>query len=520
MNFILRHRLLLLAVLGMLAASAFFYQLGGRSIMCGWPIVAVHNWQQYGLGELHGKLVTNPGGFEVLTKPDIYKGHRAASMYPVYAAEKLLDWAGDGEVMAHLALTLALFFSVWFLMGRGGLAVVTATAVALCPSYSVYPAVLDPNSMALYPMLAYAALVIPIFTAPTISPLQLALLAVITYAYTSLNWISAFGHGIFFCALLAMPSVSWARLRIYLGLAGLSVGVVGGLSVLDKMGVGQSAGAPVSFQAFLAGYTWGHSGYGEDLTTVKAMVRLGVVNSIGLLPLLALLVYLLAKLRKSGGGRILPALLPFTAAALGVMSMRNYFGHHPWMAAPLLLPGLVLSLALLRRQIADETRVQPGPLQGALFLLGCGVYALLVVGAYRAYHAENLDVLALIRQHTARADTIVLVENLDARLAFQAGNLAENGDRRLVVLPTLETPVTGAGNFFVLSATNLSGRLPVVARSEKPALLSSPLVRKLSAWYASHIARRRFKDQPMEQHAGFSASTDFALYRLNQPARP
>jgi len=504
-----RPRLLILSAFGVLVVSALFYMLVGHEETSSWPGNAVHNWNEYGFRALHGKLVTNPGGFEALTKPVIYLGHRAASYYEVFAVGKLLGWAGDGLLMFHLVFSLALFFSVWFLLGRSQLAAAGAAATALCPGYTIYPTVLDPNAVALYMALPYAAIMIYVLSGKIISPLQLVFLALLTFGYTSLNWSTAFGHGILFCTLLVIPALPWTRLAIYVGLAALSVGVVACQSVLDKINVGPGAAGGSNFKEFLSGYTWGHNGYGIHVTTAKAIVRLSAANAMGLLPLLGFSAWLAVKFRPANRSVDLLAFLPLLAAVLGIMTMRNYFGHHPWMAAPMLIPGLVLSLAaLLKRNPAENAGGQKKFFAG-LFLAGSLVYALLILGAHRVYHAESLELTALVLQHTQRNDTIVLVQNLDPQMAEQTDALAESCDRRIVVLPDLNAPRPAGENLLLLSAAPLA-QLPLVAHSEKSALRALPLVQPLSTWYAQKISKRNAQDQ----HFEYTVGTIFGLYRL------
>ena len=115
----------------------------------------------------------NPGGFEALEHPDTYKGHRPAAYYPVLLTGKLLGWLGDSLLIYHALFSVALFFGVWFLLGRGPLALVGGFAAALCPGYSVYPSVVDPNAMALYMVVPYAAVLVNFLTAKELPPLRL-----------------------------------------------------------------------------------------------------------------------------------------------------------------------------------------------------------------------------------------------------------------------------------------------------------------------------------------------------------
>lgn len=498
--------------LPVLAVTLMLALLVGRGESSIWPANCVHNWEQYGFSALHGKLVSNPGGFETLEKPDIYKGHRAASFYPVFAVGQLLNRLGDTLLMFHLVFTVALFFSVWHLLGRSGLAAAGAAIASLCPGYTIYPTVIDPNAVALYMVVPFGAIMVRSLAAKKLAAWHIALLTLLTFAYTSLNWSTAFGHGILFCALLALPAVPWTRVGLYLVMAGVSVGIVGALSVLDKMGGGHgSAGAGGgSFLTFLAGYTWGHCGYGADLTTLKAIVRLTAVNTLGLLPLLTFLGWLTWKIRQADGRWDALVFLPLAAAMSGVLLMRNYFGHHPWMAAPMLLPGMIMTLCLLIRRNPVEISGGKKISTGFAFLIISLGYALVVLGAHRAYHSEPLELSSLVLHHTTRTDIIVLVTNLDPQMAAQAEPLSETTDRRVIVLPDLKTPPAVVGNLFVLSATDLSAQLTATAHSEKPALLSLPLVHELSAWYAAHISRRGAQDK----HFTYTTGATFGLYRL------
>ena len=505
-----RFAIMVLSCLWVIIVMAFFYVLRGHGDASGWPANAVHNWNQYGFGALHGKLVTNPGGFAVLTNPEIYSGHSAVSYYPVFATGLVLGWLGDGILIYHLIFSLALFLSVWFLLGRGQLAWICAFAALLCPGYSIYPTVVDPNAVALYMTLPFAAVVVFILTGHCISPLRLTFLAVVVFAYTSLNWSTLLGHGILFCALLVMPAVSWRRLGIYIALASLSGGVVGSLAVIEKMGLSAGHAGAGHFLDFLAGYTWGQTGYGVDLTTNKAILRLSVVNCIGLFPLLGFIAWFLVKFRYADPRKDMLAFLPLLGSISGIMTMRNYFGHHPWMATPMLLPGLVLSLVLLLRPRVNESDGSKHSFVGWKYIVCCFFYALMVLAAFRLYQADSLEVASFVCQHTDRSDIIAVAKNLDPEMSRQADYLSEKCDRHLVVLDDLKNPPIDGGNVFLLSAARLPSQYLMIAQSKKPSLLSMPLVRDLSAFYAQKIARRNAEDR----HFDYTANATFCLYRL------
>src|SRR5437773_7995719 len=137
--------------------------------------------------------------------------------------------------------------------------------------------------------------------------------------------------------ILVAPSITFRRMALYVGLAGGSALLVVAFSVIQKYG--QST----SLTHFLAGYAWGNIGYGQGLTTGRAIVRLATVNTLGLFPLLLLCVYVMIKRPRAAHSQKWLCVLPLLTTILGIGALRNYFGHHPWMAGPFLLVGVVLS---------------------------------------------------------------------------------------------------------------------------------------------------------------------------------
>src|SRR5471030_1823827 len=106
---------LILAVIG---CSAWLQYLIDDGLGIGWPQNVVRNWQQFGLFSLHGKLVTNPGGFEAAANPDVYKGMSPVCLYPAYFATQIFSWTGLGTMSFHILLALAVFWAIWNLLGR------------------------------------------------------------------------------------------------------------------------------------------------------------------------------------------------------------------------------------------------------------------------------------------------------------------------------------------------------------------------------------------------------------------
>src|SRR5262249_14344989 len=111
----------------------------------GWPHHVIRNWQDFGFLNLGGKLVTNPGGFDVTSHPDVYKGMSPVSLYPAFIATKLFGLTDLGTMPFHLLIALAVFWGIWKLLGEDNFAFVTAALAILLPGYLRWQRILDPN---------------------------------------------------------------------------------------------------------------------------------------------------------------------------------------------------------------------------------------------------------------------------------------------------------------------------------------------------------------------------------------
>jgi hypothetical protein len=491
--------------------------LADGNTQSGWPNNVVRNWEQFGFWTLQGRMVANSAGFGALSNPEVYGGHRAASLYPVFVVKRLFAWTGAGTLAFDVVLCLLVVVSTWVLLGKGRLGWIAGAATGLCPGYIYYQGWLDPNAISLLLGLPFAAIVLPRLSKPSLSVLEVALLILLSAAYTLLNWTTVFAHGIFFACLLARRSLPRSRLALYLVMAGISVAVVGALSVLSKIGGAAGPGQAGAFKDFVAAYTWGPGGYGSGMTTGKAALRLLFANTVGLLPLLLVGAWVLARGEKPADGSRWRSLWPLAAAILGVASMRNYFGVHPWMSVPMLLVGVVCSLRVLVVRESGAAAQTPAPsgrgmLAPAGFLAGCFAYAVVVTLMQRVHNAEAYSLLSMVRDHTVRADVIVLVQATDPQMAADAEVQMCCMDRRVVVLKDLSDWSGWAERAFVVSRAKFE-QLPLVATTTPPAAASWPLVQDVLAWYAQRVARR----VPGEQH--FRFGTTCYLYELSGAPR-
>jgi hypothetical protein len=486
---------LLMVVLALTASGILLYLTDGNLDQGAYNNV-MRNWEQYGILTLKGGLVQNPGGYEALTKPWIHPGYSPTCIYPVFLVRRLFAWTGAGTLAFHVALSLAVLLSTWFLLGKSRVAWVAGVAAILCPGYALLPPALDPNPLAILMGFPFVAIVLAQLGKPSLSPRALAVVFLVIAAYTALNWSTAFVHGMVLAYLLVARKIPRRRVGMYVAWAGVSVLLIGSILVRQKLGSG--AGGSVGFKDYFASYGWGAGGYGTYLTMGRAVMRVLFVGVVGLLPLLLVCAYMLINRPKSNAMRVWIAFSPLAAGILEICVMRNWLGHHPWITASVFLVGLILSMKLIAERLeesssAGESRGGGKVLLPAAFLAGCFAYGAVVISLADLHNADAHAVVALLRVHTARSDAIVIMET-DLALAGSADTVAGYGDRRVVVLPDLSAVEQVGGRAFLIS-TSAEIRLPLVARTSPPALLSNPLVQKMLALYSRKIARRFPKNQ-------------------------
>ena len=460
-----------------------------------WPSNVVRNWQQFGLFNLHGQLVQNPGGFEATTNPDIYKGMSPVCLYPAYFITQFFAWTGLGTMSFHLLLALAVFWAIWQLLGRNSFALTVAAVAILCPGFGRWQKILDPNVIPVLLGLPYLAIVISILKRPQLGWAGGAGLFLLTLVFMALNWTTAWFLAPGALLLLGLPQINRRAVILFIGLTGLGSLLFAIGLIIVKMGSGHAGHG--NLLLFLQGYTWGNVSYGAGLTTGKAFVRLAFVNGVGLLPLLLLGGWVAATGFRHGNRKNWFALSPLAVTVTEVAFMRNYFGHHPWMAAPVLLVGLVFSVALLR--IQNETGVAVSDGKTRIFLLPsivllCFFYGLAVIEFYRA-NAENGRVLAhLIRHHTERSECIVIVKSIDPQTADIAARFNDSLDRRVLVADDLaHLPIQK--HCVILSAVPFKDGLPLRAQASVGETHSQSFLQKACTWFNHAIARRQPGDR-------------------------
>lgn len=486
----------ILCLLFILAGFGWLQYLVDDGLGTGWPHTVVRNWQQFGFFNLHGRLVTNSGGFEALSNPVIYKGMSPVSLYPAFFATQIFGWTGLGTLSFHILLALATFWAIWDLLGRNLFAWLTAAVVILSPGYFRWLDILDPNDITVVLGLPYIAIVIAILKRPEAGPATTAGLLLLTVAFISLNWTTAWVLGPCSLLLLGLPYIKRREAFLFIASVGTGSVLFVVFSVLVKTGHAQAGSG--NFVQFLRGYTWGDVGYGSGLTTTRAFTRLAFTNLVALLSVFLLAGWVLIKYFRRGEARSWFALSPFGLILVEIAFMRNYFGHHPWMAAPLLIVGVVFSLVLLRSRPENSgaAPATPAPKMWLpVVLLVCFIYGLMVVEFFRANGPEGRVLLQLVRQHTQRQECIVIIKSLDPETALIAGRLGESFDRRTLVVDDLDHLPADIDGMVILSARPAENGLHLRAQTTASKATMERWLAKSADWFNHNIARRQPGDR-------------------------
>jgi hypothetical protein len=120
---------------------------------------------------------------------------------------------------------------------------------------------------------------------------------------------------------------------------------------------------------------------------------------------------------------------------LSILGMRNYFAHHPWMALPVLMVGLVLSMEQLLKlphaSLPAEVFLKRNARWIGPGVVACGlVYGCAVTFMMQANATELNGLMTFIRQHTPRNAILLIPEN-ESWLANNTERLNSILDRKM-----------------------------------------------------------------------------------------
>jgi hypothetical protein len=453
----------------------------------------LRNWEQFGLLSMHGQLVTNSGGYQALSHPEIHYGMSPLYMYPVYFMTLLFNWTGLGTLSYHILMALAVFWGAWVLLGKNYFAVVVAAILILVPGYMRWQKLLDPNAISIVPVIPYAAIILSFLRKPSLHPLLLATAFILTLAFMALNWTTVWVCGPCLILFWGMPGVN-RRSLIWLVAVVLTSGTLIVIaSFISKSGMHRNHESLSQIVAYMNGYFWSSSGYGQGLTTGRAFFFLAFTNTVALLPLWLAMAY--AVFRCAWADVRVPwlvVLAPLGLTIIEIVIMRDYFGHHPWMASPVLLVGALFSLALLRALTPVGTFDEiPLAVVPAATLL-CFLYGLAVLIFFRANALNSLSMVALVRENTPRSDDIVVVKSADPASAALANRFDEEVDRHVVLVDDFNGLAAEKVPYFILSSVSINGPFSLVAQKSVD---DREWANRVADWFNHSIAHRRPGDR-------------------------
>jgi len=476
-----------------LIGSLALYQTVPVSFRCGiWGHNVLVNWQDFGFYALKGQLVYNPGGYNLPDHPLVYAGHRAFGLYPAYFVDWLFGGCDSGRPF-YVAFSLVIGISVWWLLGLNLAGMVAAICVIFSPIFTRMVPQLDLFAIPIFFGIPFLGGIRGVLEREKLTLGSWALILGIVTVYAPLNWttIGAFTITLVYLAVALQKQLKNVLLfALIVGVAGL---LVLGLSLASKVGGGGTRSN--IFSMLYNTYLFGPLGYDKGgMTWIKAITRLMAANVVGLLPLwlfLCWVVWTVVRWEKKAAWSLALPLLPLVTAVLFIGGLRNYFAHHPWMAGPVIICGIVFSARLLidRTGSADgphESNAQRDWFRLAVVGLVCFAYGFIVVSVFKINQAEEDEILLLAKQNTTRRDVIFFSPKNEPWIAQLPGLM----DRAL--LPFTDELANNLSmqhvTCYELTGHALPGKNTLVAQTE--ALPPQGLVARLLGWYRTHIAKR------------------------------
>ena len=460
-----------------------------------WGPTVLRNWHDFGFFQLHGKLVYNPGGGGLPDHPIVYGGHRALSLYPAYLASHL---PGKEGLAYFLCLSLAIGLGVWRLLGGGLTGMTAAVLTVFTPCFVDTLPTLDTLDIPVLLSIPFLCWIRDLLAPEKISFRALVLLLVLVAAYAPLNWTTILGFGIVMAYLAAALPGKFRRVILFACITGVAGALVLAISLIDKAGDSHHAMRTEQFSKLFNNYLWGAEGYGgqNPMTTGKAFSRLAIIGVISLLPLWIFFIRLAVRtLRqtKNPMASLFKPSWPLLAASGLVGGLRNYFAHHPWMAGPVFICGIVFSCRLLLDQAPPvaPAESEKGTFRAALSwawpaVLGLA-YSLGILLCLRV-NTASVDALVRLTGHTDRQAVIYFSPQTDPWLAANTKRL-DLLDRVIKPLPEGNLPTKTADQFLLTSQTSPAYGTALASTQSEPDFFS-PFVARLLDWYRVHVAKR------------------------------
>jgi hypothetical protein len=241
----------------------------------------------------------------------------------------------------------------------------------------------------------------------------------------------------------------------------------------------------------------GYGGIPMDWTT--ALRRIAVANLIGLMPFLIGILFVAWKSGIAKTFRI-SHFLPLTASGLCICVLRNYFAAHPWMAAPVLLIGLI---ATLKVQLDYQTQEIPEKKTGipnmywAMIAIASLIYSLMIIEVFRLNSSTSDSIAKMVKTHTQRGDLLVIDPTSfgDRPVEKWLGDLCDRSAIQKNPLNSIQK--NGDTDFFILSIQSTKEGFVEVAKTSDFKNEPSQILSKLLRLYRNKISRRSESDSPL-----------------------
>lgn len=482
-------------VLWLLAgAIVLFYVLPETARNCSWTNNVLRNWEQFGFLNLQARLVQNPGGVGVFENPQVYLGHRAASLYPGFVVGHLFGGAGEYFLPFYLLLSLLVIVSIRGLLEYPYPGFLFAALVVFSPGYLRTATALDPLGVVVMLGFPVTFWLSQLLRVERLRAGHVALLVLLTAAFAALNWTCVFVFALLLAWLAKSRPGGFRRLTGFTALVFLCVVAVSVISVMDKAQGHESESLAARIRPFYNGYLFGPTGYdGAPMNWSKALARLVTANLVGLLPLVLFFAYVLGRAWKQFDTAVFGTVGTVAIAAAMVLGLRNYFAHHPWMAAPVLTLGMLLSLQSLLQLAAKQkvTLLEPPQKAVTLAIIGSFAYGILLAFMLRVNSIEQNNFITFVRGHTAR-QTIIHIPEGDVWLVQNSPRLTAMLDR-VIAIQSNGTATVRGDHVLTTKLAEQHGRL--VAQSDNEKSWAVRLAELPLEWYRKTIVRRRVGDR-------------------------
>lgn len=443
-------------VQGLLIAgvAAGFYWLAPPSEKDGaWANIVLRNWHDYGLFNLDGKMIWNPGGIGVTSAPKLYGGHQPWVLYLAYFLQWLTGSPGDHGLLFFVLFCWSVWASLRLLFADWSWGPYLAFAGALSPGLLRSPLQLDTLAIPVPLGLAVFTFINRRVARNEKRVLSLFISLSLLSVYVLINWTTVFALGPMLAAWFVVWIVVSRRPCLWIFFSVPSVLCLFFVSWLAMSGKSSEAeGVREAAHRFFNTYLFGAGGYGGmSVTWLDALRRVLVANGISLLPFLAVFAWAWHLCPAKNQSGLFLSLLPLGIAILSIGGMRNYFAAHPWMTGSVFVVGL--SLALWTRA-AEESRppnilTPPGDikfcfgLRPSLVFVFVSLYCLVMAGVLRLNAVSNDSLMQWLKGSTSRSDIILYSPLADPWIAAQKEVISGNCDRVL----ESEKDFHGLGNF-------------------------------------------------------------------------